>query len=74
MRTVYQPCVSGENCLGHRATRFSRKIYVTEEAARAGIPDFLKRLERKHEHDIGYLGTVDADDVKIIELELVKGV
>ena len=72
MRIIYQPCVSGEDCLGHRATRFSRKVYMSQKAAKAGVPDFLKRLGCMHEHDMGYLGTVDAGDVKIIRLELIE--
>jgi len=70
VRIVYQPCVNGEDCLGYRATRFSRRVYTSHRAAKAAIPDFLERLKRQHEHDMGYLETVV--DVKIIPLELVE--
>lgn len=72
MRTIHQLCVSGKDCSGHHATRFSRKVYTSWKAAKAGMPYFLKRLERQYEHDIGCLETIDPDSMKIIRLELVE--
>ena len=70
MTAFYQPWAKGSSWTGERATRFSRRIYTSRERAEAGIADFLKRLERRDDYDLGYLEAIDG--VKIIELEVAK--
>lgn len=66
---IFQPFAEIEDCLGAKASRYSRKSYITEEEAYEAIPEFLERLERKGIHDLGYADKVLRTTV--IKLELV---
>ena len=66
---VFQPSATIENFLGARESRYSYNIYMSEDAAREAMPDFLKRLERRDDYDLGYADKVL--ETTVVELELV---